>query len=132
MAPHGAIFKPADEEADEEAAAVPEFDDTHLNEDEKQAKLEAQPVADRRAEVEHQKEKDRIQAEQDEDGITAREAERKTKEDADIEEEASRAAGTAGASGAPVEVPGEPTIAEIAHLTELNAENLTRKMIEHR
>ena len=70
-----AAAEPADEEADEEAAA-PEFDDTHLNEDEKQAQLEAQAVADRRAEVEHQKEKDSMQAEQDEDGIAAREAAR--------------------------------------------------------
>ena len=61
----------ADEEADEEAAA-PEFDDTHLHE----AQLEAHAVADRRAEVEHQNETDRMQAEQDEDGIAAREAAR--------------------------------------------------------
>ncbi len=67
------------------AAAAPEFDDTHLNEEDKQAQLEAHAVADRPAEVEHQREKDRIQAEQDEDGITAREAERKQKADADIE-----------------------------------------------
>jgi hypothetical protein len=31
------------------AAAAPEFDDTHLNEEAKQAQLEAQSVADRRA-----------------------------------------------------------------------------------
>ncbi len=68
-----AIFKPAAEGA----AAAPEFHDTHLNEEEKQAQLEAQAVADRRAEVEHQKQKDRIQSEHDEDGITAREAARK-------------------------------------------------------
>jgi len=67
-----AAAEPADEEADEEAAAAPEFDDTHLNE----AQLEEQAVADRRAEVENQKEKDRMQVEQDEEGITAREAAR--------------------------------------------------------
>ncbi len=67
-----AFFKPADEEAEEEAAAAPEFDDTHFNE----AQLAKQALADRQAEVEHQKEQDRMQAEQDEDGITAREAAR--------------------------------------------------------
>ena len=66
-----AIFKPADE------AAAPEFDDTHFNEAQlNEAQLEAKAVADIRAEVEHQKEKDNMQAEQDEEGITAREAAR--------------------------------------------------------
>ncbi len=44
------------------------------------------------------------------------------------EKQASR---EAGASGAPAE-PAEPLLTELANLTELNAENLTRKIIEHR
>ncbi len=48
-------------------------------------------------------------------------SQRKRKDDADIDEEASRAAGTAGASEAPLEEPEEPAIVELANLTELNA-----------
>ncbi len=65
--------------------------------------------------------------------IEAQRSQHKRKDDADIEEaNAARTAGTARASGAPVEEPEEPAIAEIANLTELNAKNLTRKIIEHR
>jgi hypothetical protein len=62
-------------------------------------------------------------------------SQRKRKDDADIEEEASRAAGTAGASGAQLEEPEEPeepAIAELSNLTELNAENLIRKIIQQK
>ena len=97
LLPDGSIEDAAPEQA-AEPTAEPEHDDTQLN--------EAQAVAYRQAEVAQDKEKDRIQAEQDEEAITAREAareerdriafettiarrkiqEEKRKEDADIEE----------------------------------------------